>query len=548
MSMTLKFKGVRVVSMGLWLVVPLLLGLAITRQSLWIDEGYTIWFVAHRSMSAFLSSLVGWTDDAEMILYLLYMWVWVKVWGTTEIALRAANIPFGMLLFGTVAWASGSLFRRPNVWILFCLSPFIWFYMNEARPYVALMAFSTVAMVAVLAYVMEPARYRVAAPWCCLAALFLACGFHILAAFLFPSLLFMMAIAARGDMTLRKSLLRDWSLSFFVFLPGFVALGTFYAWIERSRNLRTGKPGLVNLAFVFYEFMGFAGLGPPRNELRENHQLQIFTGYWPWLLVGVAAALAVVFFLFVIRPTPVARKLVGSLSIGMGIAFAVSWIAHVPFLGRHVAVFLPMFLMIPMVWTRPQEASLRLRYLSAVVGVALAIAWGISDARLVFLHKYEKESYRAASSIAMERAGLSGGEILWAADPKAAYYYGLRAVSVHPRTEPGETDIIGATWPVRNQATDARNWTMDEALLYLRSRTAPAILVLSKPDLFDDKGVWRTLIKQERPAVVADGNEFWIYEWQPPAEASRIANLHQREESQPLHSVPEPWLVSNRPK
>ena len=531
--MTFKFKGIRVAPMCLWLLVPVALGLAITRQSLWIDEGYTIWFAAHRSMSSFLSSLVGWTDDAEMIFYLVYMWLWVKVWGTTEIALRASNIPFAMLLFGTEAWASWNLFRRPNAWIFFCLSPFIWFYLNEARPYVALMAFSTVAIVAVLAYLMEPARYRVVAPWFCLTALFLACGIHILAAFLFPSLLFMMAMAARGDMALRKSLLRDWSLSVFVFLPAFVALGTFYAWVERSGNLRTGRPGLVNLSFVFYEFMGFGGLGPPRNELRGNHHLQMFISYWPWLLVGISATLAVVFFLFVMRPTPVARKLVGSLLIGMGIAFAVSWVAHLPLLGRHMAVFLPMLLMIPMVWTGPQRASLRLRYLSAAIGVTLAIAWGISDARLAFLHKYEKESYRAASSIAVERARLSGGEILWAADPKVAYYYGLREVSVHPRTEPGGTDISGITWPVRNQATDVRNWTMDEALAYLRSRTAPAILALSKPDLFDDKGVWRTLIEQQKPTVVASGNEFWIYEWQPPAEASPIANLHQRGDRQP---------------
>ena len=36
-------------------------------------------------------------------------------------------------------------------------------------------------------------------------------------------------------------------------------------------NKTVGNPGLLNLAFVAYEFLGFQGLGPPRNELRDRN-------------------------------------------------------------------------------------------------------------------------------------------------------------------------------------------------------------------------------------------------------------------------------------
>ena len=144
---------------------PALLGLAITHQSLWMDEGSTVWFASHQGIASFFSSLVGSRGapgDPQMLFYLLYMWGWIKMWGTSEVALRAANIPFAVLLLVTMRWASLRLFARSNAWLLLCLSPFVWFYMNEARPYIAVMSFSTLAVVAMLAYLMGPANYGVA--------------------------------------------------------------------------------------------------------------------------------------------------------------------------------------------------------------------------------------------------------------------------------------------------------------------------------------------------------------------------------------------------
>ena len=334
-----------------WLL-PALLGLAITRQSLWMDEGATVWFASHESVRSFFSHLLGSRGspgDPQMILYLFYIRAWVKVWGVSEVALRAANIPFAILLAASVCWASCKLFQRANAWPLLCLSPFIWFYMNEARPYIAVMSFSTVAIVAVLAYLMGPANYRVAAPWCCLSALLLAWGCHILAAFIFPSLVFMLISANRQELAVEQNVLKDWLPALAVYLPGFVALGAFYLWTSTyGVSLTGGEPGLGNLAFVLYEFLGFAGLGPPRSELREGLYLYPYRilPYWPWLLIGVAGMSVVGLLWFYARPNRIARNLAGSLLLGILIALVVSRIAHLRLLGRHVAMFFPMLLIL----------------------------------------------------------------------------------------------------------------------------------------------------------------------------------------------------------
>jgi len=67
--------------------VPLTIVLAVTRQSLWIDEGFTSWFVSRASFKSFLRSLIGPPPgDAQLLFYLSYMWGWVNIFGRSEVA------------------------------------------------------------------------------------------------------------------------------------------------------------------------------------------------------------------------------------------------------------------------------------------------------------------------------------------------------------------------------------------------------------------------------------------------------------------------------
>src|SRR5262249_2405625 len=134
------------------------------------------------------------------------------------------------------------------------------------------------------------------APWFCLIALFLAWGMHILALFLFPVLLILAGSAIFNDRALRFQFFRDWRRPALSSFPVFFALLSFYAWVSNNGvNKTEAQPSFANLAFAFYEFAGLAGLGPPRNDIRENHGLSVFLPYWPLLLLAVAVLVFVLY-------------------------------------------------------------------------------------------------------------------------------------------------------------------------------------------------------------------------------------------------------------
>lgn len=509
-------RAVQWVPVLVWLSFPVTLALAITRQSLWIDEGFTVWFASHSDFHSFLKALVGSRGapgDPQFIFYLLHMWGWIKLFGGSELSLRAANIPFAVIFVYTMSWASRRLFWNDHLWALFCLSPFFWFYLNEARPYVALLAFSSVASVALLAYLVDPDLYGRRAPWYCLIALFLGWGMNILALFLFPVLLILVASTLGGKRELRLRFFRDWSRPFLCCLPGFLALATFYGCVSTMGvNKCEGKPGLANLAFALYEFTGFAGLGPPRNEIRETQSLSVFLPYWPWLLVAAIVLLAVVWSVFRRTPPKITRNLAASVASGFAFALIVSRFEHFQVLGRHLAVLFPPLLMILML--APQSSPFKQRACRVVVAslASLAVVWGISDVRLVFISKYKKDSYREACAIALAKAREQGALIVWAADPVTAKYYGL-IVGTANSSDSGSGPGNDKPAPFRAVQGDA--WSFDEAAAHIATSPTPTILVLSRPWSFDPQGTWSTLLREAPPAEIARLNALSIFEWQP---------------------------------
>jgi len=500
-----------------WTCFPLTLGLAITRQSLWIDEGFTVWFAYHGDFQSFLRALIGTRGDPgdpQFIFFLLHIWGWIKLFGASELALRAANIPFAVLYAYSLSWASRRLFWNDHLWALFCISPFFWFYINEARPYAAIIAFSSAACVALLAYLADPVRYGKHAPWYCLAALFLGWGMHILTFFLFPVLLILVATSLYGNSDLRSRFLRDWRRPILCFLPAFSALAAFFFYVSANGvNKPEGTPSLSNLAFILYEFAGLAGIGPPRNDIREVHGLAVFLPYVPWLLLAILAFLAVAYSVLAGTRTRLARNLAISVACGMVVAMFFSRFEHFQVLGRHMAVLFPPLLMALLMSQPRPSLSPRSSRLAVASLSALALVWGISDLRLVFLSKYQKDSYREASSIALEKSRDEGAVIIWAADPVTARYYGINVEKWSPSPDYDAILRVGRAAPA--SAIAGSSWDLNQATSQLANSPVPIILVLSRPDSFDPRETWRTLIRSQHPSETARLNSMTVYEWQP---------------------------------
>jgi hypothetical protein len=514
---TSRFKIDRIAQSLLWLAVPLTAILAVTRQSIWMDEGYTVWFAAHQKFSSFFTALIGApgsTGDPQMLFYLFYMWGWTKIFGYSELALRAANIPFLVILLLAVSWATRKLAGAANLWIVVCISPFVWFYLNDARPYVALMAFAAGTIVSMMAYLLDPGKYRNTAPWICLISLLFAWGTHILAAFLIPALVVLVVAAGMETPELKMTFLRDWLRPVLLIAPLFVALGGFYTWASsHGVNKEIGDPGILNLGFIFYEFLGFAGLGTPRLELRENPIVQTLAPYAALLILG-ALPLAVLFFILSRTKLPkLVLPLLASLCAGIAIALAVSKVEHFQVLGRHVAVFFPLLLITILYWVgRHVSQTGRTTAIAALSG--LVLMWAISDARLISMPKYEKDDVREAARIAAA-ADKNGARVLWVADTYAAEYYGVTAL----RSDHHSQSVMdrGVGHPVTVQAIDGQNWSSEAAGKFIDSSASPTLLVVSRPDLFDKQGVWRRLVEERHASKIASFPAFSIYQFEATA-------------------------------
>ena len=135
------------------LLYSLALILSINGYSLWTDEAFSAWLASHASLSSLIQSLAaGDSSDLQTSLYYLWLFLWSKLFGTGELALRTANIPFILVFSFALIWASGRIFRSRFAWVAPALLPFVWQYAAEARAYMAVLAFSTAALASLFGF------------------------------------------------------------------------------------------------------------------------------------------------------------------------------------------------------------------------------------------------------------------------------------------------------------------------------------------------------------------------------------------------------------
>ena len=85
--------------------VALLLLSYVSSGTLDIDEGFSVWLASHSTLSSLWQALkTGDSSDLQMGLYYVYLWAWTHVFGTSEYALRAANLPWALLFAAAVGF------------------------------------------------------------------------------------------------------------------------------------------------------------------------------------------------------------------------------------------------------------------------------------------------------------------------------------------------------------------------------------------------------------------------------------------------------------
>ena len=125
----------------LWLVCcalcySLALSLTIHGASLWTDEAFSAYIACQRTFGSLVATLLaGDSSDLQMAIYYIYLHFWTLCFGSTEFALRAANIPFAVVFSFAFVWTSWRVFHSRWIWMAPACFPFLLLYGREARAY-----------------------------------------------------------------------------------------------------------------------------------------------------------------------------------------------------------------------------------------------------------------------------------------------------------------------------------------------------------------------------------------------------------------------------
>lgn len=438
-------------------------------DSFWIDEGNAAFKAVQGTFSGWYDTLVtSGGSDAQMPGFMIYGWGWEKLFGRSEFALRASNLPwYALALWSLREWRSEML--------VLALSPFVLYYLNEFRPYMM-----QIAGAAVVVSGLRRLGSEVAAGWRrILAGCVILCAASLIGVIWSAGAL-VAALILRPDILTNKWVWRDT----LIIAPVFAVLGCYYL---RSLMMGQGAAELggslvMSAGACLYELMGLLGLGPGKVELRVNpasvreHVLPLAAG-------AICATLCWSAGLKGFRETYTRRgalALLAGIGIPVGVLVALIFLRDFRLLARHLA---PLAVLLAYLTAKALEGCGFDGWWKRVVkGCAvMSILIGLTSALSArFCERHRKDGYRQAAQLA-HAAGDQGRRVVWDADAPTGMYYGLRFA---PAGSSGRCVL----W----DPTVSTELAGDE------------LVILSKPDLYDSQGVLRAALKSGGFVVVEE--------------------------------------------
>ena len=395
-----------------------------SNDSIWIDEAQTAIYARQPTLGAWTERLQNdIASEAQMPLGMAAAWLGGKIVGTREWQLRVINVIWTAATIWIV-WLIGCRFRAPALALVAAAQPFLWFYANEARPYSLQIAGGACLLLAGIVFVERNGR---GLSWVLLWAIaaIVLCASSMLGVIpvAIVSLWLAIALFRRGILPERRALLIAGGTVGLLALLGYYYLET----LRRGAGGAMLWPvGLGNLAFSAYELLGFAGLGPARQILRDASSNGSFaTTLEPFLaLLGLfAATLLLMFTQSILWLRQYENRALRFLCLGVPIVtgcvlFAMAKPAHFPFWGRHlapIAPFLTVGLGLPALHSKHRLAK-------GACCLWLALLF-LSSLELRFASRHAKDDNRSAAALAQSLA--PDESVWWALDQRAGEYYGI---------------------------------------------------------------------------------------------------------------------------
>jgi hypothetical protein len=446
-------------------------------ESLWIDEAQTFHHMVQPTLGALFSSLLaGQKSEALMPLGMFVAWLGGQLVGMSEWQMRAPNILWAAL--AVLAFVRlGQLWRAPWAPLLLATQPFLWFYANEARPYAFQIACGAWLAVG-CAEVLESRRLDARS-----LDILLVASAALVASTLFGMVTVGAVAVVLGTLGRRERwlIVRGTRARIALGALWCAAFGAYYVWRVASgaKGAKMWDVGVQNLGFALYEFAGFAGLGPGRDELRElartGSVLGVIHGLaadFIWIVL-LSLLLAVVGVMLRAAWQKGERRrevafYAAICALVAGATLALALVARFPFWGRHLAPVFPFYCaLLVLAFHCLQRTSWPAVVRVGVMASLLALL-AFSSAQLRWSPRHAKDDYRSAVRTALS-ALRAGDKVWWSADTEAAAYYRLPLSKGTP--EPRKATLLLLDRP--------------ELIAIL---PVPDMIIMSKRDIYDPTG------------------------------------------------------------
>ena len=212
-----------------------------------------------------------------------------------------------------------------------------------------------------------------------------------------------------------------------IFISALLPLSAYYLYtLFLGKGGQIETPGLGNLGYAAYEFMGFSGLAASKNQIRESTNLVgLMITYIPMILPLIASYLFILIILLKKKISIFRSYYLISFLVGISIFVTFAFIFKFRFWGRHLLYLYPFFILFMSdVLT---EYYCEIRNMKKIYKVNLLIwflFWGISCTRIIFSDDYKKEDIK---KVAEEVTNIKNQHelVFWSEHPSTAWYYNI---------------------------------------------------------------------------------------------------------------------------
>lgn len=414
----------------------------LTHQSLWYDEGIALEITDGESIQTTFDAMWGRSGgDKYQPLYYVILFLWRKIFGSSEMALRTLSVIPGVASLILVFLLTRKVYGdRHAFWstLLISVSAFCIYFSQEVRPF-SLQIFLGLAQLYCFTNILikqEKLSWQGAILFGVSTAINFFGGILLI--------LFSLSIAISHLITFPKikRWLMWWSPAVLLSIPALLYYLASPAAADPSGDSTNGlgMPLYKNVAFVIYGILAGSSYGPPLNVLRGSPSIESLISSYSLSLgffLGVVIFLLIALLIFFAERLKV-RKLESTdiffisltvisfiFSALLAAVSGINWMPrHSFFVYLPICIFLPRILLLSQVNSSTSEKASWRRIFPTVALSGLILLNVFSTSNYFFNQDHWRDDYRSAARYLVENRQSGDASILLWGTPRLLAYYG----------------------------------------------------------------------------------------------------------------------------